>query len=113
MASPRPKTSETELKSAAQLYWLYAFFLALPLAIVVALSESKPDKVGFVIFSCLGVYLVLLVLAGVMLFRKKKTGLYLGWVLMPFILLSFPIGTIVGVLIIIKVTKPEVKTLLA
>lgn len=113
MAAPRPKTSETELKSAAQLYWLYAFFLALPLGIVVALSESKPDRVGLILFSCLGIYLLLLVFAGVLLFKKKKAGLYLGWVLVPFILLSIPIGTIVGVFIITKITKPEVKALLA
>lgn len=107
-----PKTPETELKSAAQLYWLYSFFLALPLGIVVALAESKPDKVGIVIFSCLGVYLLLLVLAGALLYKKRKAGLFLGWALIPLILLSVPIGTAVGIFIITKITKTEVKALL-
>lgn len=106
------KDPENELKSASQLYWLYAFFLGLPLGIVIALSESKPDKVGIAIFSCIGVYLLLLVFAGGLLFKRKKVGLYLGWILMPLILLSFPIGTAVGVFIIMKITKPDVKALL-
>lgn len=107
------KTPETELKSAAQLFWLYAFFLALPLGIVVALSETKPDQLGVVLLCGAALFLSLLVTSGVMLFLKKKAGLYLGWVLVPFILLSFPVGTAVGVFIIMKLTKPDVKALLA
>ncbi len=113
MTAPRPKGPETELKSAAQLFWLYAFLLALSLGIVVALAESDFDRVGVVIFCGLGVYLLLLVLAGFLLFRRRKAGSYLGWALLPVILLSVPIGTIVGVVIITKITNPEVKALLS
>lgn len=106
------KAPETELKSAAQLFWLYSFFLALPIGIVVALSETKPDQLGVVLLCGSVLFLSLLITSGVLLFLKKRAGLYLGWVLVPFILLSFPIGTAVGVFIIMKITKPDVKALL-
>ena len=114
--TPLPKKSgkdpATELKSAAQLYWLYSFVLGLPLVGVIVLAGKKPDTTGIAIFSCLGVYFALLVLAGVLLFIRKKAGLYLGWILMPLILLSFPIGTAVGAFIITKIIKPDVRALL-
>src|ERR1700722_1062556 len=114
--SPPPKQTgkdpNTELKSAAQLYWLYAFCLALPMAIVLALSQKKPDSVAITIFSCFGIYLLLLIIAGILLFKKKKYGLYLGWILTPLILLSFPIGTVFGIFIITKIVKKEVRALL-
>ena len=107
------KDPANELKSASQVFWLYAFFIGLSLGIVATFSESKPDNVGMAILSCLVVYLLLLVFAGILLFKRKKAGLYLGWTLIPFMLLSFPVGTAVGVFVIIKITNPGVKALLS
>lgn len=112
MPPPLPKSASTELKNAAQLYWLYAFFLAVPLGIVLAVSESKPDSFAVTFVLCFAVYLTLLAIAGGLLYAKRKAGLYLGWGLMPLILLSFPIGTAVGVFIISKLRLPGVKSLL-
>jgi hypothetical protein len=111
--APTGKDPAIELKSAAQLYWLYAFFLAVPLGIVVATLEQKPDSLGITLMAGVGVYLALLTLAGFLLFKKKKAGLYFGWSVLPLILLSIPIGTAMGIFIISKITKPDVKALLA
>ena len=115
IVSASPKTSKdpvTELKSAAQLYWIYSFFLGFPLTIVVVLSHQEPNATGFAFLLFFAVLIMLLVLAGGLLFKRKKLGLYLGWLLMPFILIAFPIGTALGFFIISKLVKTEVKALL-
>jgi uncharacterized protein YneF (UPF0154 family) len=43
---------------------------------------------------------------------KIRLGLYLGWLLMPLILVGFPIGTAIGAFIISKLLKADVKALL-
>jgi hypothetical protein len=105
------KEPATELKSAAQLYWLYSFSIALPMVIVIALSGKPSDPVSVTICSCFTFYILLLVLAGYLLFKRRKAGLFLGWILMPLILLAFPIGTALGVFIITKITRPDVRAL--
>jgi hypothetical protein len=106
------KDPATELKSAAQLYWLYSFCIALPFIIVIGVSAKTPDSVGIVLFSCVLLYILLLVFAGFLLFKRKKTGLFLGWMLIPLILIAFPIGTIFGIFIITKIVKADVRALL-
>lgn len=106
------KEPAAELKSAAQLYWLYSFSLALPMVIVIALSGKPSDSVAVTLLSCVAFYIFLLVLAGFLLFKRKKMGLFLGWILIPLILLAFPIGTAFGVFIITKIVKPDVRALL-
>ena len=103
----------TDIKSVAQVLWLYAFFLALPLAIVIAIgSGRKPDAVAIAGLAIFCLLLGFFVLAGVLLMKRKKTGLILTWVLMPFMLLAIPIGTIAGVIILAKLGKPGVRALL-
>jgi hypothetical protein len=82
-----------------------------PLAFLLEFPTG-PDKWIWVIFTCLWGYPVLLFVAGILLLERKKAGLYLSWVLMPLILLSIPIGTLIGIFIINKITKPEIKALL-
>jgi hypothetical protein len=106
------KDPATELKSLAQLYWLYSFCLALPMAIVLALSGKSTDSVRVAIFACFGVYILLLVIAGFLFFKRKKVALILGWILIPLVLLAFPIGTVFGIIIITKIVKSDVRALL-
>ena len=80
--------------------------------IVIALSHKAPDMVGIMILSIFAVLILLFVLAGFLLFKRKRAGLYLGWILMPLILLAFPIGTGFGIFIITKIVKADVRALL-
>jgi uncharacterized membrane protein len=106
------RNPETELKSAAQLYWIYAFFMALPITIIIAISNTKPTASGREFECIFAAFIMLLVLNGVLLFMKIRLGLYLGWLLMPLILVGFPIGTAIGAFIISKLLKADVKALL-
>lgn len=80
------------------------------IVIALSFSEFTATGIGFTLFFAL--YILLLIVAGLLLVKRKKTGLLLGWVLMPLILIAFPIGTIIGIFIITKITKTDVKALL-
>lgn len=112
ISTPNAKDPSTELKSAAQLYLLYAFTIGLPWGIVIGMSDRKPDNLGVAIASCVGAYIFLVALTGTLLLMRKRVGLYRGWVIMPLILISVPIGTLIGAFIILKMNNPKVKALL-
>ena len=102
----------TELNSAAQLYWIFSFLLGLPFAIAIALSNAKFSASGLEFCFVFVSFIMLMVLAGILLFMRIRFGLYLSWILLPLILIAFPIGTAFGVFIISKLVKPDVRKLL-
>lgn len=104
--------ANNDLKNAAQVMFLYAFFLALPAAIVVAMSTRMPDKYGIIMMLLVGLCVGFLVAAGVLLMKRRKAGLILTWVAMPLMLLAFPIGTFAGAYVLAKLGKQGVRGLL-
>jgi hypothetical protein len=86
--------------------------MALPITIIIAISNTKPTASGREFECIFAAFIMLLVLNGVLLFMKIRLGLYLGWLLMPLILVGFPIGTAIGAFIISKLLKADVKALL-
>lgn len=97
------------LKNAGQVLMVYAFFLALPIGIVVAISKGEIDQLGWTILGAICLLLVLLVVSGVLILKRRRAGIVLWWFVSPLVLLSFPIGTAAGVYVIVSLCKPEAK----
>lgn len=93
---------------AAGLYFIASLALSF---VTTTLNESEP-KVPFMIFVAVCVpFVILHVLAGIGLWKLRPYGRTLQIILAILALLSIPIGTIIGIFVLIYMYKPEVKTL--
>lgn len=95
------------LKSAANLIITAAALYIIMMGAVVGMSDQPPDLFG-IIFALLVFGLgVLLIISAILLYKKNRAGRLIWWICSPFVLLQFPIGTLLGVFAIIYILKPE------
>ena len=97
------------LKNAGQALLVYAFFLGLPVSIMMAIAHGEIDRLGWTILAVISLLIVLLIVAGLLILNRYRGGITLWWIVSPLVLLSFPIGTAVGAYVITCILKPEAR----
>lgn len=112
---PLPKTaSQTPSRiSAAHCIFAIAFFYTLiPLAIIIVAhinGDSHPDLFGRVFMSIWILFAVANWCAGILLYKKSRIGLYIWWVVSVLVLLNFPLGTLLGGLAYMYLSRPDAR----
>ncbi|MEM7393133.1 MAG: hypothetical protein AAF492_12380, partial [Verrucomicrobiota bacterium] len=95
------------LKSAANLLLLISFFNLLIVVGLMALSWGDMDSIGRTGSSVVTGFSLLIALSAILLHLRKPAGKHLWYIISPFVLLQFPIGTILAVCVYLYLRKPD------
>lgn len=85
-------------------------FLAAAVTFALARQEGAAILAGtfFAVAAVLLLFAILYLVAGIYLMRMREWARILSIILAAIGLLAFPVGTIIGIIILIYITKPEV-----
>lgn len=107
------KSAPTQLKSAANALIAIGFFYILIIVMVFTMASRPPDKFGSIFGSIVLGFGLLLWFAAFLLYRCNRAGRIIWYICSPIVLLQFPIGTILGVMVYVHLGKEESREALA
>lgn len=97
------------LISATNYIFLAAFIYTLvPICLFVVGGGANKDE-AIILTSIALLFPSFLWTAGILLRNKSKVGLYFWWLSSILVLLSFPLGTLIGALAYMHLSKPDAK----
>lgn len=111
--SPMSASAPTQLKSAANALIAIGFFYVLIIVMIFTMASRPPDTFGYIFGSAMLGFGLLLWFAAFLLYRCNRAGRIIWYICSPFVLLQFPIGTILGVMVYVHLGKEESREALA
>jgi hypothetical protein len=110
--TPEIKPETPSYIRAADYIFMAAFsYTLLPIVAIGLINEFNKDEYFFLV-ACVCIFFLVFCLplwtAGILLYNKSKIGLYIWLPTSIIVLLSFPLGTLIGVLAYMHLLQPDV-----